>query len=116
MPDPNSPPVRQPAPQPGGDDVLALAAKGQGGMAQGQPQGGQDPVMLAKQIIGLCLQLQQAIPQTKPVVQQFLQGLSSLGGQPGATPGGPPPAAGSPPPGTPPPGMAPGGEAPPPGM
>jgi hypothetical protein len=113
MPMPNEPPVRAPQPAPGGDDVLALAARGQGGMNQGQPQpGGQDPVMLARDVIGKLLQLKQMLPQLAPIVQEFLQKLSQVGGQAG----GPPPPGGSPPGTPPPPGIAPEGNAPPPGM
>ena len=108
------PPTKKPVQAAGpGDDVLALAAKGQGGMQPGQ-QGGQDPVMLAKEVIGKLLMLMQLMPQIAPLVQEFLQKLSAAGGNQGQPPtkGPMPPGAGAPPPGSPPPDTMMGGPPP----
>jgi hypothetical protein len=111
----NAPPIRKtPVEAPAGDDVLALAAKGQGGMTQGQPQGGQqNPVMVARDMVGKLIAVKHAVgvlgqtfPQLAPIMQEFmpqidsfLQKLSTAGKAPGTPPQGTPPPGGPPPPG-----------------
>src|SRR5271169_3772974 len=86
-------------------DVLSLASQGPGNGMQppapgpgGQPGGpGGDPVMMVKGAIDQLVKAATALPQLKPLVQEFLSKLQQLG-KGGAAPGGAPPGAPPPPP------------------